>query len=130
MTRKKKVQIPVAFCGTYFPKDYVQELKKEILEEIDDEVDELDFLKDFIGSFDFSELQHLKQFLIIDSSMVEKNDDLPDGYYIGVDFLNLPEHISQKRAKIDIRKVFEDIGMISNDEDPETVQIFNRIVNV
>lgn len=131
MARKKKIQLPIAFCGSYFPKDYVNELKKEVLEEIDDEIEPLEFLKDFIGSFDFSDFQHLKQFLVIDSSMVEQNgEDLPEGYYIGVDFLSLPEHFSQKRAKIDVRKVFEDVGMIGNDEDPDTVQIFNRILNV
>lgn len=132
MSRKKKsiVQLPVALCGILFPKDYLEELKEQILEEFNDEVDLIGFLQEFIGNFDFSQLPHFKNFLVIPTdSVVKYGESTPDGYYVGVNFFDLPEHFSQKRAKIDVRKVFEDIGLIDSEEDVEAVQIFNLVLN-
>ena len=131
MGRKKKNQYPLILCGTFFPKDYLEELKKEVLEEIDEQMTLVDFLKEFIGSFDFSDFQHIKNVLVIGSELFTVHDpDLPEGYYIGVDFLTIPEQFSQKRAKIDIRKVFEDTGLLSEDDDPDSVQIFPKIISL
>lgn len=132
MARKKKEQYPIGLCGTFFSTEFLEELKEEVLEEVNDKIELKDFYNEFIGKFNFKDYEHVKNFVMIHSKNVKfyDNEDLVDGYFIGVNIFDVPEHFSMKRIKIDVRNVMEQIGLIYKDEDPETIQIIPQIIEI
>ena len=49
MGRKKKELLSVTFCGTFFPTEFLEEIKKIVLEEDNDDVELEEFYRQFIG---------------------------------------------------------------------------------
>ena len=132
MARKKKEQYPIGLCGTFFSTEFLEELKAEVLEEVNDKIELKAFYNEFIGKFDFKDYEHVKNFVMIHSKNVKFYDDeeIEDGYFIGVNIFDTPEQFSIKRIKIDVRNVMEQIGLIYKDEDPETIQLIPQIIEI
>ena len=129
MGRKKKELLSVTFCGTFFPTAFLEKLKEIILEEENDEI-----YRQFIGGFDYKEFPHFQNshFLLINQNNVKNItvEDGVDGYFVGVDILDLPEHFSIKRMKIDVRNVLEQLGLLSDDEDYDVIQTTRMILEI
>jgi len=134
MARKKKELLSVTFCGTFFPTEFLEEIKKIVLEEDNDDVELEEFYRQFIGGFDYKEFPHFQtsHFLLINQEKV-KNISVADGvagYFIGVDLLDLPEQFSIKRIKIDVRNILEQLGLISDEEDSDIIQTTGMIIEL
>lgn len=134
MGRKKKELLSVTFCGTFFPTEFLEEIKKIVLEEDNDDVELEEFYRQFIGGFDYKEFPHFQtsHFLLINQEKV-KNITVADGvagYFIGVDLLDLPEQFSIKRIKIDVRNILEQLGLISDEEDSDIIQTTGMIIEL
>lgn len=134
MGRKKKELLSVTFCGTFFPTEFLEKLKEIILEEENDEIELTEFYRQFIGGFDYKEFPHFQNshFLLINQNNVKNItvEDGVDGYFVGVDILDLPEHFSIKRMKIDVRNVLEQLGLLSDDEDSDVIQTTGMILEL
>lgn len=134
MGRKKKELLSVTFCGTFFPTEFLEKLKEIILEEENDEIELTEFYRQFIGGFDYKEFPHFQNshFLLINQNNVKNItvEDGVDGYFVGVDILDLPEHFSIKRMKIDVRNVLEQLGLLSDDEDSDVIQTTGMILEI
>jgi hypothetical protein len=127
---KKKTYYPVVMCGTYFPEDLLLEMKKAAMEEHDDKMNLLDFLSALFQAFDYKEVPYMKNVIMLstENCVFYPEEDFDKGYFIGVDILELPEHLSKKRMQIDVRKIFEGVGILSIDDEDSAIQIFARTI--
>jgi len=127
---KRKTYYPVVMCGAYFPEDLLLEMKKAAMEEHDDKMDLLDFLSALFQAFDYKEVPYMKNVIMLstENCVFYSDEDFDKGYFIGVDILELPEHLSKKRMKIDVRKIFEGVGILSIDDEDSAIQIFARTI--
>ena len=93
-----------------------------------------EFYRQFIGGFDYKEFPHFQNshFLLINQNKVNNIivEDGVNGYFVGVDILDLPEHFSIKRMKIDVRNVLEQLGLLSDDEDSDVIQTTGMILEI
>lgn len=130
MARKKKELFPIGFCGIFFPTEVLEDFKKFILEDKNDEIEVRDFYSYYIGTFDFKNYEHLNSMILIHSENVVMDEKIDDGYFIGVNIFDVPEQFSMKRIKIDVRAIFESLGLIDSDDDNDVVQIYPQIVKI
>jgi hypothetical protein len=100
------------------------------MEEHDDKMDLLDFLSALFQAFDYKEVPYMKNVIMLstENCVFYPDEDFDKGYFIGVDILELPEHLSKKRMKIDVRKIFEGVGILSIDDEDSAIQIFARTI--
>lgn len=131
MGRSKKTYYPIVMCGAYFPLDFLMELKRAVLEEVSESVDLVQFISEMIQSFDFSEIPYLKNMMMIktENIVMYEEDEFDPGFFIGIDFLDVPDHVSKKRACIDVRNVFEKVGFLDGEDANESVQVFARCIS-
>lgn len=134
MARKKKELLSVTFCGTFFPTEFLEKNKEIVLEEENEDIELEEFYHEFIGGFDYKEFPHFQNshFLLINQNKLKNitvEDDV-DGYFVGVDVLDLPEHFSIKRIKIDVRNILEQLGLLSDDEDSDVIQTTGMILEI
>ena len=128
---KKKTYYPVVICGTYFPEDLLLEMKKAAMEEHDKALSLLDFLSALFQAFDYKDVPYMKNVIMLSTENVVfyPEEDFDKGYFIGIDILDLPEHLSKKRMKIDVRKIFEGVGILSTEDEDSACQIFARVIS-
>jgi hypothetical protein len=128
---KKKTYYPVVMVGTYFPEDLLLEMKKAAMEEHDEKLSIIDFLSALFQAYDYKDVPYMKNIIMLstDNVIFYPDEDFDAGYFIGVDLLELPEHLSKKRMQIDIRKVFESVGIMNPEDENEAVQVFARVIS-
>lgn len=126
---KKLKYVPVVLCGSFFETEYLNSLKKEVMKEADEKIDLISFLEAFFKSVDSTKMPIIKDMLLVNSNQVLDNEDV-EGFYIGINFLSVPEHVSIKRATIDVRELFEKSGLMSPEEDSDAVGVFARVVKI
>ena len=128
---KKKTYYPVVICGAYFPEDLLLEMKKAAMEEHDKALSLLDFLSALFQAFDYKDVPYMKNVIMLSTENVVfyPEEDFDKGYFIGIDILDLPEHLSKKRMKIDVRKIFEGVGILSTEDEDSACQIFARVIS-
>lgn len=128
---KKKNYYPLTICGTFLSLEFLETLKKEVLEEISESVTIQDFVMGMLKEADLTDASYLKSMIMVDvKNILIYGDEEPfePGYFLGVDFLETPEQFSRKRIQIDVRNVLTKIGFIYEDESSDCVQVFNRVV--
>ena len=133
--KSKKNYMPIGFCGSFFPIDFLKELKDIVLEEESSKISIEDFMNVFIGGFEFKDFPYMKEncFLLINEKHIydyDENEDDEPGYFIGVNIFDLPEHLSIKRIKIDVRTMLQQLGLINEEEDSDVVQIMSTILEI
>lgn len=130
MARKKKTYIPFVMIGGFFPTEYLEEIKKVVLEESDDKLELIPFMQSFLASGDMKDYEYIKNMILLSSenTITYPDEEYFEGFFIGVPLLNLPEHLSLKRIKLDMRKYFETVGLISEDEEPDAINLIERVV--
>lgn len=128
--RKKKTYVPFVMIGCFFPTDFLEELKEIVMEEENDKIELIPFLQGFLAGGDMKDYEYIKNMVMfdVDNTVKYPDEEYPSGFYIGIPMVNLPEHLSVKRIKIDMRKYFEDIGLIDKDEDPDAILLIERVV--
>lgn len=128
---KKKTYYPVVMVGTYFPEDLLLEMKKAAMEEHDDKLTLIDFLSALFQSYDYKDVKYMQNIIMLSTESVVfyPDEDFDKGYFIGVDLLELPEHLSKKRMQIDIRKIFEAVGLLTVEDENDSVQVFSRVIS-
>lgn len=128
---KKKNYYPLTLCGTFLSLEFLNALKKEVLEEVSETITITDFVMAMLKEADLSDVTYLKNMIMVDSkNILVYSDEEPfeDGYFLGVDFLETPEQFSRKRIQIDVRNVLTKVGFVYEDESNDCVQVFNRVV--
>ena len=87
--KTKKNYVPIGFCGSFFPTDFLNELKDVILEDESSKIELEDFVNIFVGGFDFKDFPYMKEncFLLINEKHIydfEPDEEDEPGYFIGV----------------------------------------------
>lgn len=134
MAKREKVKVifdhyPFVIVGGFFEWDYVDDVSAHIAECLRVPV----FLEELFNKFDFSNHpEYLKNVISICSSAMKvnhKQHSEDHGYYIGIPITFLPEHISIKRASIDVRNLFIDMRILQKDAHPDSVALITKVVN-
>ncbi len=130
MPRKKTEYkyYPMLMCGAFFPTEALDILRETVDENIKDN---LELFKILFSNADFSsQPAYAKELHVIHNSSTISYEEQEDGYYVGVPYHQIPEHVSPKRASIDIRNVFLISGIIDEDIDPDFVSMIATVVKV
>ena len=88
--KSKKNYMPIGFCGSFFPIDFLKELKDIVLEEESSKISIEDFMNVFIGGFEFKDFPYMKEncFLLINEKHIYDYEEK----YIYCAFRNISFH--------------------------------------
>lgn len=127
---KKKHYASLSMIGTFFDIDYLEEVKEVILEEENEKVSLIEFYRNFLSVGDRKKYEYLKDLVLVDLNSTVKEDDEKDaeGFFVGILLDSAPEHLSIKRIKIDLRTYFEEIGIMSKEEESDAIGLIERVV--
>ena len=127
---KKKQYASLSMIGTFFDIDYLEEMKEVVLEEENDKVGLLDFYRNFLSVGDRKKYEYLKDIVLVDLNSTVRDEDDKDveGFFVGILLDMAPEHLSMKRIKIDLRTYFEEIGIMSKEEESDAIGLIERVV--
>lgn len=129
MAKRKIVKYyPFTAIGGFYEYEYLEILADEHRLNIENYVDKV------LTSFDYSNTPaYIKELLTIDNEQMVYNDSEDgdaqlEGVWMGVPVLMIPEHISPKRAAIDIREFMISCGLLPKDAHPDSITLFSRVV--
>lgn len=128
--KKREKYYAIVMCGSFFAESDLKDAFE--FSSSDTVTDMTDKFKGFFDGLDFSQYsEFMKHLIMIHSSKIlyEENDKEP-GYYVGIPFYSVPEHFSVKRVCVDVRNLFVNSGLISDDIDTGFVKLFSKILKI
>lgn len=132
MARTKKAKdtyYAITMCGSFFLESDLRDFIESIIGEDAKEVDLQEMLGLFFEGVNFEQYSaFMKNIIMIHTDNILYETDEEKGVYIGLPFMEVPEHFSIKRVCIDVRNLFINAGIIDDEMDPEFVKVFNKIL--
>lgn len=134
---KKKKEIEkyyaITLCGAFFFED-------ELIDFISDKIGEdastkelIELMALFFDGVNFSQYSpFMKEVIMIhtDNVLYESDDPERKGVYIGIPFIQVPDHFSIKRVCVDVRNLFINSEIIDESAEADFVTVFNKILKV
>lgn len=138
MAKKKKTEkyYPIVVCGAFYTTDSIRDLIQMVLgaeyENVKDEIDLDGFMSVYFENVDYSKsAPYIKEILCIKSEDIyDPDEELVEGYLIGIPLFGAPEHMSMKRLTIDMRQFLENNNLLPEESHPDTVKIYSKILKV
>lgn len=124
---------PVTMIGGFFEEDYLLDFKELVMKD-KSKTPILDYISKHIEKYDLSMFpEYAKGFTIIYNKNFNENpgeSNGESGFFIGVNIFSIPEHISIKRARIDIRSALVTCGLVDPDAHTDSITLFSDVLKL